>query len=71
MEPSSAQRPITTPERKNKNRKRTYTEFVKDDDIDLVMSQTNATYEVAVQALDAANGDIVDAIMAIIDAEED
>ena len=71
MEPSSAQRPITTPERKNKNRKRTYTEFVKDDDIDLVMSQTNATYEVAVQALDAANGDIVDAIMAIIDAEEE
>lgn len=71
MEPSSAQRPITTPERKNKNRKRTYAEFVKDDDIDLVMSQTNATYEVALQALDAANGDIVDAIMAIIDAEED
>ena len=58
-----------TPERKNK--KRCHAELVKEDDINLVMSQTNATYEVAVQALEAANGDIVDAIMAIVDAEED
>lgn len=72
MEPSnasSAQRPITTPEQKNK--KRSHAELIKDDDIELVMTQTNATYEVAAQALEAANGDIVDAIMAIVDYSQE
>ena len=71
MESSTASsvRPIMTPERKNK--KRSHAELVKDDDIELVMTQTNTTYEVASQALEAANGDIVDAIMAIVDTQED
>ena len=67
MESSSAQRPIMTPQRK----KRSHAELVKDDDIELVMGQTNTTYEIASQALEAANGDIVDAIMAIVDAQEE
>jgi len=66
---SSTQRPIRTPERKNK--KRNHAELIKDDDIDLVMEQTNSTYEVAAEALEAANGDIVDAIMAIVDNQEE
>ena len=69
MKQSTTERPIMTPERKNK--KRSHAELVKDDDIELVMTQTNTTYEVASQALEAANGDIVDAIMAIVDTQED
>ena len=49
-------------------RKRTFTELIKEDDISIVMSETNASYDVAVKALDEARGDVVDAIIAIEDS---
>lgn len=49
-------------------RKRTFTELIKEDDISTIMSETNASYDVAVKALEEACGDVVDAIIAIEDS---